>query len=502
LYESNETNFNHNGFGVLSDCKTCVVTEERNGIFELDFKYPISGIHFDDIKTRRIVKAKSNQISSPQLFRIYSISRPMAGYVTVFAEHISYDLSGIAVQPFKADNAQSAMLALSDNAVNDCPFSFVTDKNTVAPFSVATPASVRSKLGGNAGSIIDTYGGELEFNNFTVRLHNERGTDRGVTIRYGKNMTDLQQDENIASVYTAIYPYWANQETGEVVTLPEKTISVPGNFDFVKVLTRDFSQDLQEQPTVDTLRSATLSYIRSSGLGEPNVSLSVSFSQLEQSEEYKGIALLERVLLCDTVTVEFAQLGVSAKAKVVRMLYDVLQDRVTSVTLGNTRANISDTIVNQGQEIGKKPNVSDIRASSESITSSLLGANGGFVRFLDTNGDGKPDTLYIADNEDPALAIKVWRFNYEGWAASKNGYFGPFELGATLSDGIIADFITAGTLNADLIRAGTLRSKDGSVEISINNSTMDMSVGSNMNIGNLSFFARTNGNVSVRWIGD
>jgi phage-related protein len=184
------------------------------------------------------------------------------------------------------------------------------------------------------------------------------------------------------------------------------------------------------------------------------------------------------------------------------MLYDVLQDRVTSVTLGNTRANISDTIVNQGQEIGKKPNVSDIRASSESITSSMLGANGGFVRFLDTNGDGKPDTLYIADNEDPALAIKVWRFNYEGWAASKNGYVGPFELGATLSDGIIADFITAGTLNADLIRAGTLRSKDGSVEININNSTMDMSVGSNMNIGNLSFFARTNGNVSVRWIGD
>lgn len=501
LYDANETDFNHNGFGILSDCKSCVVTEERNGLFELDFKYPVNGIHFSEIKMRRIVKAKPNQVTTPQLFRIYSVSKPMNGLITVYAEHISYDLSGIVVRPFSADNIQSALLGLKDNAINECPFNFVSDKSTVANFSVNVPTSVRSALGGIAGSILDVYTGEYEFNNYTVRLYNQRGSDRGVTIRYGKNLTDLRQDEKISSVYTAVYPYWTNNETLEVVTLPEEIVQVPGTFDFSRILTYDMTQDFAEPPTEEQLRNATVKYIENNNIGIPEVSLIVSFAQLEQSEEYKNLAVLERVLLCDTVTVEFPTLGVSAKAKAVRLLYDVLADRVISVTLGNTISNISKTLVEQGKEIEKKPNKSDMRVAIESVTSSIVGANGGSVRLLDTNGDGSPDTLYIADNPDPTLAVKVWRFNYEGWGASENGYAGPFSLGATLNDGIVADFITTGVLNADLIRTGTLKSKDGTVEININNSTMDLSVGSNLNIGNLSFFARTNGNISVRWIG-
>jgi len=75
---------------------------------------------------------------------------------------------------------------------------------------------------------------------------------------------------------------------------------------------------------------------------------------------------------------------------------------------------------------------------------------------LDTNGDGNPDELYITDNADPSLAVKVWRFNYEGWAASKTGYNGPYIFGATLDDGLLANFVTA----AQLV-AGTIRSRDG-----------------------------------------
>lgn len=502
LYESTETNFDHNGFGFLTDCKTCVVTEEKNGIFELDFKYPVGGIHFDEIKLRRIVKARSNQVSRPQLFRIYSISRPMGGYITVFAEHISYDLSGIALQPFSADNVQSTMLKIPENAISDCPFTFTSDKSTVAKFNLSQPASVRACLGGVAGSVLDTYGGEYEFDNFSVRLYERRGSDRGVTIRYGKNLTDIQQDEKISSMYTSVYPFWKSEETGEVVTLEEKTVAVPGNFDFTRTLVRDATADFQEKPTAEQLRVNTETFIKNNNIGVPDISLAVSFAQLEQTEEYKGTAVLERVLLCDTVTVEFPALGVSAKAKAVRLLYDVLADRVISVTLGNTFSNLADKIATQDKEIQKKPSKTDIYQAVDSITGSITGANGGSVRLLDTNGDNKPDTLYIADDPDPAFAKKVWRFNYEGLAASENGYTGPFKMGATLNDGIVADFITTGILNADLIRTGTLKSKDGTVEININGNTMDMSVGSNLNIGNLSFFARTNGNVSIRWIGE
>jgi phage minor structural protein len=501
LYEATETDFTHNGFGFLTDCQSCVVTEERNGIFEVDFKYPVSGIHFSEIAVRRIVKCKPNQISNPQLFRIYSISKPMRGLVTVFAEHISYDLSGIAVQPFAAENAQNALNGIEENAVVECPFSFSTDKATVAKFKVSVPTSARACLGGTEGSALSVYGGELLFDNYNVKLLNERGYDRGVQIRYGKNLTDLRQDENIASMYTAVYPYWTNSDTGELVTLTEKTVSVPGEFNFTRILTHDMSANFEEKPTEDQLREATISYIRNSSIDTPKISLVISFAQLEQTEEYKNLAALERVNLCDTVTVIFPDLGISAKAKAVRMLYDVLEDKVISVTLGNTISNISSTLVSHDKEIAEKPSKTDMRNAIEFATSSILGAKGGAVRMLDTNGDGEPDTLYIADNPDPALAVKVWRFNYEGWGASTNGYPGPFVLAATLNDGLVADFITAGTLNADLIRAGVLRSKDGTVEININNNTLDLDVGSSLALGNLLFFARSNGNISVRWTG-
>ena len=184
--------------------------------------------------------------------------------------------------------------------------------------------------------------------------------------------------------------------------------------------------------------------------------------------------LLERVSLFDTVNVEFPALNVSATAKAVKLVYDVIADRVKSVTLGSVRANIADTISNQNQtiqdqnkEIAKKPGINAVESAIKSLTKTILGASGGSVRMLDENGDGEPDTLYIADNPNPSQAVKVWRFNYEGWGASKNGYAGPYEIGATFNDGIIADFITAGTLYGLLFKAGAIESLDGKISIDL-----------------------------------
>ena len=461
LYSATETNFNHNGIGILSACVSCEVTEEANGIFELAMTYPMDGVHFAEIGDRTIIKAKADQFREPQLFRVYAISKPMNGIVTVLAEHISYDLSGIPVKPFSADSVTLALAGLKNNAVVDCPFEFWTDKATSAKFSVPTPASIRSRLGGVAGSILDVYGGQYEFDNYTVKLHNSRGQNRGVSIRYGKNLTDIQQEQNCASVATGVYPYWAGDVDGNtvLVELPEKIVNTPGTYNFVKIRTVDFTQNFETQPTVEQLRSATENYIKNNNIGVPIVSLTVSFAQLEQSEEYKHLKLLERVSLFDTVNVEFPALGVSATAKAVKMVYDVIADRVKSVTLGSVRANIADTIAAQKQEIidysKDKPSVSLVQKISSALAKAIMGANGGAVRLIDTNDDGEPDELYIADNADPTKALKVWRFNYNGWAASKNGYSGPFEFGATLEDGLLANFVTA----AQLV-AGTIKSAD------------------------------------------
>ena len=470
LYSATETEFDHNGLGILSDCAACEVEEEGNGSFELSMQYPMDGIHYEDIKDRSIIKAKADQFRDPQLFRVYSISKPMSGIVTVLAEHISYDLSGIPVSRFSAENVVSALSGLKSNAVTDCPFSFWTDKTTVAKFSHAVPASIRSKLGGSAGSILDVYGGELEFDNYTVKLHNNRGMNRGVSIRYGKNLTDIKQDQNCSNVVTGIYPYWyLETDVGNVlIELPEKVVNVPGTHNFSKIKAVDFTQYFELQPTYDELRQAAKNYIASNNVGVPKVSMKISFAQLEQSEEYRHLKLLERVALFDTVNVEFPALGVSATAKAVKMVYDVLADRVKSVTLGSVRANIADTIALQQQEIEKKPSKTFMEQAIESLTKTILGAKGGSVRFLDENGDGEPDTLYIADNPDPEQAVKVWRFNYEGWGASQNGYNGDFKLGASFDTGIIADFITAGTLYGLILKAGHILSDDGKISIDLN----------------------------------
>ena len=472
LYSATETSFDHNGIGILSACVSCEVTEEANGIFELAMQYPMDGVHFAEIGDRAIIKAKADQFRDPQLFRVYAISKPVSGIVTVLAEHISYDLSGVPVSPFSASSVALALSGLRNNAVVDCPFEFWTDKSTSANFTVPIPASIRSRLGGAAGSILDVYGGEYEFDNYTVKLHNNRGMNRGVSIRYGKNLTDIKQEQNCASVATGIYPYWAGDVDGNtvLVELPEKIINAPGTYNFVKIRTVDFTQDLETQPTVEQLRSKAESYIQANNIGVPKVSLTVSFAQIEQSEEYKHLKLLERVSLFDTVNVEFPALRVSATAKAIKVVYDALANHVKSVTLGSVRANIADTIANQENKIAsvKKDVKSDIQKAQEAATAWLTNGKG-YAYFRKDDLGNIVDILFM-DTQDSETAVNVMRVGQSGIGFSSNGVNGPYRSAWTIDGRFVADFITTGTLNATLVDvtnidadnivAGVLKSKN------------------------------------------
>lgn len=450
LFPSTATEFTTHGLGVLTDAISCTVTEERNGAFELTMQYPDTGVHFDEITDRCIIYAIPSPYRSPQPFRIYRITRPMDGIIMVYAQHITYDLSGVPLNPFTAVNVPDALSKLSLNAAVDSPFTFWTDKSTVASFAVSVPSSTCSVLGGSSGSILDVYGGEYEWDGFTVRLYGQRGYDNGVVISYGKNLTDIEQDRNIASVATGIYPYWTNAE-GALVTCDPPIINAPGTYDFTRVIPVDFSGDFEEQPTPEQLWKRGEKYVEDNRIGIPKTSITARFAQLDQYAEYKDLALLEKVDLCDMVTIRYLQIGVEAKAEIVKTKTDVLLEKYISVDIGDVRANIADTIAGQQQEINQKPSETYMRSAVLALTATILGASGGAARLLDTNNDGMPDTLYIADDPDPTKARKVWRFNYEGWGASENGYNGPFTMGATLEDGFIANFIKTGTLDAELV---------------------------------------------------
>lgn len=467
LYDADRTSFPagvDNGLGVLADAMSCKVTQELNGQYELELHYPVEGIHYGELALRAILRATVGPDGKLQPFRVYRIMPGMNGTAAIYARHIAYDLGGYVVFPFTAADAPSAVAAIKSHAMpTDFPFALTTDKTTVAAMAVTVPSSAWGLLGGQQGSLLDVYGGEYEFDEWAVRLLTRRGADRGVSVRYGKNLTDLTQDASCANCYTGAVPYWR----GNGITVTAAPVYAEGDFEYTRLMSLDLSSSFEQQPTQAQLQAAATSYIKLNLLGVPAVSWDVKLALLAQSSGYEDVAFLEQIYLGDTVGVHFHRLGVDAKARVNKIVWDCLLERYDSVALGSVKANIAATIAGQQKEIDAKPSAALVEKISSSLAAALLGANGGSVRLLDTNGDGEPDELYIADDPDPTKAKKVWRFNYEGWAASSTGYNGPYTMGATIAGGIQAWMITA----ANLV-AGTIASQQGNFLINLDGGTI------------------------------
>lgn len=469
LYDHDEEAFTSNGLGALPDAASCTVTEERNGGYEVEMEYPLTGSHFRDIQKRRILYVKPNPYDDPQPFRIYSITKPINGIVTVHAAHLSYDTSGSIVKLFPADagSASAAMSYLKNFSVPSTPFTFFTNVGKSGTMSVPKPSSIRSLLGGSDGSILDTFGGEYLFDKWNISLLESRGSNRGVTIRYGKNMTDLEQEENDTDFYTGVYPFWYSEsEDGGLVTLSanDGIVNAPGNYDFVKIMPLDLSSEdfgkettdsegyttTIEKPTEAELLAAAQKYIANNKIGIPKVSLDVSFVMLAQAEEYKDFARLETVKLCDTVTVEFEKLGVKTTAKCIKTVYNVLTDKYDSIELGEPKSSLAETVSNQGALIEEASDKSYMERAIQNATDLIMsGKLGGYVTVT-------KNEIYIADNKDLDKAVKVWRWNSGGLGYSSSGKDGPFGTAITSDGKIVADYISTGNLDCSVLNVSNI----------------------------------------------
>ena len=342
LYPPTAAAWDTNGLGALSDCISCVVEETLNGPFELEMQYRLNGLNYADITLRSLILAKPNPTARPQPFRVYKISRPINGVVTINAQHLSYDLSGIVIEPFNAPSLASALEGMKTNAVTENPFEYETDKTVISDFVVSYPSSARSLVAGQRGSLLDTYGGELEFDRYQVKLWAHRGKENGVTIRYGKNMTDVNQEEDGSGVYTGVYPYWYSEEEGSA-DLGSSYVPVEGEFDFTRILLLDLTEEFENKPTAEELTQKAQEYISNHDPGVPTISTTVSW--------YQSKDFVENVNLGDVVGVYFSRLGISAKAKIVKTRYNALQNRYESVDIGSVRSSIAGTIVSMDQGV-------------------------------------------------------------------------------------------------------------------------------------------------------
>ena len=470
LYPANSTSFTTFGLGALTDTLSCEVTEERNGVFECILNYPITGQHYKLIAKERIIKAKPNDTGEPQAFRIYRITKPLDGVVTVYGQHISYDLANVPVMPFYAES-RSPSLLLNQLLAGDSRFTGWTDYSEAKEFSVTTPKSVRACLGGTEGSMLSKWHGEFEWDNFTVKFHSHRGEKTGVVIEYGKNLTSLEQDEDNSGVYTQLLPYAVytqeGSETETVVTLPEQTLPIVSE-EMVrnKTLILDLTDRFESGTdiTEDALRAAANDYIKENPLGATVPTVKVAFEPLWKQPEYS--ALLERVRLCDSVTIRHTALGVNVSATVIETVYDSLAERYVSITLGNEKSSMITTLSEVQSSVGKVETAVNrfpklLQTAISNATSLITGQTGGYV-VLHGDETGRPYELLILDAPTIQDAVNVWRWNVNGLGFSRNGYNGPYETAITADGQIVADFITSGSLIANIIKAGVIQSQDGS----------------------------------------
>lgn len=469
-----------NGLGALPECIEATVTQERNGAFTFRMRVPMSAKRYSEIKIGGIVKAKVDDESDLQMFRISKISKPISGIVTVDANHISYDLGKTSVLPFQTAGAAATMAQLKARMIGGTAFTLSTDiNNPSSAFSNAKPQSLRALLGGQQGSVLDVFGGEFIFDNLQVILKAHRGNTTGIELRYGKNITDLKQDENIENTYTAVMPY-AIDSTGNAVV---------GALQFVtedaepKILNLDLSSSFQttdaQAITVERLNELAQAYIQSNNIGVPKTSITVSFINLAQTEEYKDIAPLERVRLCDTVTVNYEKLGVSATAKVVRYEYNVLTERYNSIDIGDVRSNLASTIAGIAQSSAGDAvqNAQGYLDGTISAFTDLIANGLGLFVTKEAVGETGGVKIYLHNKPTRSESQYQWTINASGFAVSTD-YGETWSAGIDAEGNAIFNSIAANQVNAMEINGSTItgsvingsqfNSENGNYNLSIN----------------------------------
>ena len=466
------------------------MTEERNGAFTLEFRVPMSAAHFSEIGLGGLILAKPNPYDDDQMFRIQKISKPINGIVTVKANHVSYDLAKTSVLPFTATGASAALARIKSRMTGGSAFTFTTDiTNASSAFTNKVPQSARALFGGQQGSILDVFGGEFVWDNLAVRLLAHRGQDRGVRIAYGKNLTDLRQDENIESMYTAVMPYVqdgnGNTAVGTLQTIVQTAEPRILNLD----LSSSFETSGGTLPTVSQINAKAQAYIEANDLSSPHVSISVSFINLADTEEYKDIARLEEVHLCDTVQIDFPKLNISASAKVNKTVFNVLTEKYESIELGDAKSTLARTILDLNRQAESSAAEqagfldSYVMGLTQIITNSL-----GLFQTIEEQPNGARK-IYLHNEPTLAASQYQWTINSGGFAVSQD-YGQTWTAGIDSEGNAVFNSLAANVINALTINGGTIT---GTI---VNGSTIN---GTNLYTSNIS--SQSGNNVMRVWAG-
>ncbi|MFR1178848.1 MAG: phage tail spike protein [Bacilli bacterium] len=448
LYSKTETNFNHNGLCILQPIEA-VVTEELNGDYSLKLTMPRGS---QLIENEQIIKVPTPKSSQP--FRVYNFDVDMLGNPVFYCRHIFYDLLDYFIEDTRPSGSGAlAILRILENT----PFTGTSDITNQGSANYQMMSPVKAILGAD-NAFIEVWGGELERDNFNIKMKNHIGEDRGVSIRYRKNLTGLRFVTDLSGVATKIMPTGLKADGQTLLKLPEKYVESPliGNYVNEKVTRIHYSdikidEEISESQALEALRNAAQQEFEN-GLDKPKITATVEFIPLQDTEEYKDFAVLENVYLGDTVKIFHEDLDIELTAKVISYEFDALSGRYNKVILGNANPKYGD-IQKQYVKQQKEETTTALEQAIINATQLITGNSGGYIVMHPAE---KPQEIFIMDTPDMNSAQRVWRWNLSGLGYSSTGINGPFALAMTMDGAIVADFITAGTINGALIKAGSI----------------------------------------------
>lgn len=364
LYYPNETEFVTGGIGSLAP-RSCIVTEVRNGEYELEMDIDSSSPFFDRLKIGRIILAphfpevhEYMDYDDWEPFEIVDIDHDLTHIAHVRAWHISYRTSKVCVMPFSIHDGHVSPFNVW-NAMDAYPTNHgfgIDDRTTTEnEFDDLTDViSLRSLIGGEENSIVSLFDAEIEWNRFSVIVHDKgaRGKESGVMLKYGQNITGLTRQQTAEDVYSGIVPFWKSPEpdelTGEyvIVTLPEKGV-------YVNNALRDYYSsylyiplNMTDQmgagsvPTVSELRTAAQAFIDRYAYRNIPENIDVSFTENPELAN-DGVKYLK---LCDTLTVEYEDMGLSYTAMVTKTVYNVLLNRYDEISISTEPVTLNKAI--------------------------------------------------------------------------------------------------------------------------------------------------------------
>ena len=336
-------------------------------------------------------------------------------------------------------------------------------------------------------SFLERWGGEVERRGYNLSILKERGSDKGVVFRRGKNYTGIEEDVNQDKLVTRIIPI-----AFDGITLPEIYVDSPKINNYYNIFPQEIkfeevkykdSPNNSNKEGFDTLeevyaelRKQASEYFTNNKCDELRGVYNIKVVDVSSTEEYKELSIFEKTWIGDTVTIIDEKLNLNIKARVTKRKFDVIkgmrnETEVTNIT--SRRSSLSlESLQNQINNIQtpEVPNIDLIIQQAKEEVEEII-RNG----ITDSYVVLKENEILIMDTNNVDTAVKVLRMNKHGIAGSTTGYNGSFNLAMTIDGQIVADRITTGILNASLIKAGTLMSANGKSWLNMENGTFNFS---------------------------